>query len=479
MWKVMNATGSSERMEKAHEHRKMGRRDFLRSLVPGTLAAGAALSSCGPSSSGEPSGEMTCRLNPKNGDRVSVLGYGMMRLPTIDGGNARDTQGDIDQEMVNHQVDYALEHGVNYFDTAPRYCRALSEKALGKALSRHSRDTFFVATKMSNQERERWDYQFGVDMFENSLKDLQVDYIDYYLLHGIGSGWDQESGMENFQGRFIENGLLDYLMEQRRLGRIRNLGFSFHGTHETFEYLLSLDEEVHWDFVQIQLNYVDWLHAEEQDTRFPNVNAQYAYSLLERMGIPTVIMEPLLGGRLSSLPDRVVARLKSMRPSDSAASWALRFAADHENVLTVLSGMTYTEHLMDNVRTCSPLEPLSTEELDWLEETAKLILTYPTIPCNECQYCMPCPYGVDIPGVLTHYNKCVNEGNLITSTQSSLYRQARRAFLVGYDRSVPRLRQAEHCIGCGQCLAKCPQSIDIPAQMERLASFAEDLRRQG
>ncbi|MEQ3332334.1 aldo/keto reductase, partial [Phocaeicola vulgatus] len=184
--------------------------------------------------------------------------------------------------------------------------------------------------------------------------------------------------------------VLDFLLKEREEGRIRNLGWSFHGSVEVFDYLLSLD--VKWDFVQIQMNYVDWRHASGR-----NVNAEYLYGELAKRGIPAVIMEPLLGGRLSKLNDHLVARLKQRRPENSVASWAFRFAGTYPNVLCVLSGMTYMEHLQDNLRTYSPLEPLNEEEKEFLEETAQLMLKFPTIPCNDCKYCMPCPYGLDIP----------------------------------------------------------------------------------
>ena len=227
--------------------------------------------------------------------------------------------------------------------------------------------------------------------------------------------------------------------------------------------------------MQIQLNYVDWKHAKEVNTR--NTDAEYLYAELEKRDIPAIIMEPLLGGRLSSVPNHIVARLRQRRPDDSVASWAFRFAGSHDKVLCVLSGMTYMEHLQDNVRTYSPLIPLTEDDKAFLEETARLMLTYPTIPCNDCKYCMPCPYGIDIPSILIHYNKCVNEGNVPENVQEENYRKARRAFLVGYDRSVPRLRQANHCIGCNQCVHHCPQNINIPGELHRIDRFVEQLKQ--
>ena len=188
-------------------------------------------------------------------------------------------------------------------------------------------------------------------------------------------------------------------------------------------------------------------------------------------------MEPLLGGRLSKVPDNVMERLKSREPEKSVASWAFRFNGTHKHVLTVLSGMTYMEHLEDNLRTFCPLKPLTDEEMQYLYDTADLMMQYPTIPCNDCKYCMPCPYGLDIPSILTHYNKCVNEGNISKDQQDENYREARRAFLIGYDRSVPKLRQADHCIGCGQCMPHCPQSINIPKEMMRINRYVEKLKQ--
>ena len=308
-------------------------------------------------------------------------------------------------------------------------------------------------------------------MYRNSLKELQTDYIDYMLLHAIGMG----EGMEEYENRYVRNGMLDFLMKEREAGRIRNLGFSYHGDIKVFDYLLSRHDEYKWDFVQIQLNYVDWKHAKEVNPR--NTDAEYLYNELASRGIPAIIMEPLLGGRLSNVPDHIVSRLKQREPERSVASWAFRYAGTHPGVLTVLSGMTYMEHLADNLASFCPLKPLTDDELGFLYDTADLMMQYPTVPCNDCKYCMPCPYGLDIPGVLLHYNKCVNEGNVPRSSQDPGYARERRAFLVGYDRSVPRLRQASHCIGCGQCAPHCPQSIDIPAELHRIDNFVEQLKQ--
>lgn len=297
-----------------------------------------------------------------------------MRWPTVSNSSARDSSDEIDQEMVNRLVDYAIAHGINYFDTSPAYCKGRSEHATGIALSRYPRDTYYIATKLSNFAPQTWSRENSMAMYRNSMKELQVDYIDYYLLHGIGMG----NGMEDFEGRYINNGMLDFLLEERKAGRIRNLGFSYHGDIKVFDYLLSRQDEIKWDFVQIQLNYVDWKHAKEVNTR--NTDAEYLYGELQKRNIPAIIMEPLLGGRLSNVHDHIAAKLKQRSPESSVASWAFRFAGTFPGVLTVLSGMTYMEHLQDNLRTYSPLEPLTDNDLAFLEETAVQMLRYPTIP---------------------------------------------------------------------------------------------------
>ena len=419
-----------------------------------------------------PKGKMTYRENPKTGDKVSLLGFGMMRLPSVGDRSAREGNEPIDQEQVNRMVDYAIEHGVNYFDTSPAYCRGLSEHATGIALSRHPRESYFVATKLSNFAPSTWTREGSMEMYRNSMKNLQVDYLDYLLLHGIGGGRD---AMAEYNTRYVDNGVLDFLLEEREAGRVRNLGFSYHGDIRVFDYLLSRHDEYKWDFALIQMNYLDWHYAEQINPR--NTNAEYLYQELTKRNIPVMIMEPLLGGRLSNVPDRVVAHLKQREPEKSVASWAFRFCGTYPNVLTVLSGMTRMEHLQDNLRTYCPLVPLTNEELDFLQETANLMMQYDTIPCNDCKYCMPCPYGIDIPAILLHYNKCLTEGQIIESREASNYEKARRVYLVGYDRSVPKLRQASHCTGCEQCNPHCPQRINIPEELHRIDDYVEKLKQ--
>lgn len=461
----------------------ISRRRFFRTAGLAAVAAAPVLASCsGKKERGEgsyedlpqtdiPTDKMTYRTNPKTSEKVSLLGYGCMRWPTIP--SPEDPAEDmIDQEEVNRMVDFALAHGVNYFDTSPAYCKGRSEEAVGIALSRHPRDSYFIATKLSNFDPSTWPREKSVEMYRNSMKYLRTDHIDYMLLHAVGMGNDP---MGDFNGRYIDNGILDFLMAEREAGRIRNLGFSYHGDVRIFDMLLSQHDKYKWDFVQIQLNYLDWEHAKELNPR--NTNADYLYGELEKRNIPAVIMEPLLGGRLAKLPDHAVDMLKQREPEKSVASWAFRYAGTYPGVLTVLSGMTYMEHVQDNLRSFCPLKPLTQEEIAFLHETAKVIAGYPTVACNECQYCMPCPYGLDIPAIFAHYNKCVNQGQVPDSPEAANYNEARKAFLVGYDRAVPKLRQASHCVGCGECTHHCPQKIDIPAEMTRIDIIADSLRR--
>lgn len=458
----------------SNEQVNQGRRRFLRNA--GIFSAAGVLAACGvrttpDSDKPERPREMTHRINHNTGDSVSILGYGCMRLPTmkLKTGNENDDQ--IDQDAVNELTDYALAHGVNYFDTSPAYCKGHSEEAMGIALSRHPRDSYYIATKLSNFAESTWPREKSVEMFENSLKYLKTDYIDYLLLHGIGMG-----GMDAYRGRYEDNGILAYLQEQKAKGTIRNLGFSYHGDVAVFDHLLAMMDrgEAHWDFVQIQLNYIDWKHAKEINPR--NTDAEYLYNELNSRNIPVVIMEPLLGGRLASVPVPVSAKMKERRPDDSAATWAFRYAGTPEGILTVLSGMTYMEHLQENIGTYSPLEPLDADEDAFLQRMALEILQNDNVPCTDCKYCMPCPYGVDIPGIFAHYNRCINEGNVPRDTGDPDYRSSRRRFLFDYDRSIPRLRQADHCIACGACVSHCPQGIPIPGRLKKIADYADALR---
>ena len=475
--------------------KQIDRRGFLKLAGAGSVAVAAVAAGCSPKnetvaegvSLGEvPVGKMTMREN-LHGELVSLLGYGCMRFPTIEGQSGREQDLELDQDAINDLVDYAIEHGVNLFDTAPPYCKGRSEHAVGIALSRHKRSEYFVSTKLSNFVAETWPREASIKMYHNSMKELKVDYLDYYMLHSIGGTRRDLAGneldpMETLKRRFFDNGMLDFLCEEREKGRIHNLGFSYHGDIKVFDYLLSLQDQglYHWDHVLIQHNYVDWNHSKLINES--NTNSSYLYGELEKRNIPAFVMEPLLGGQLVNLNDHAVSLLKERDPQASVASWAFRFAGNQPRILTVLSGMTYKEHLQDNIRTYSPHKPLNDDELRMLEEIADVFANFKTVPCTNCKYCMPCPYGIDIPTVFAHFNKCLNEGNVMNgdsetvSEEQKEFRRARRAFLVGYDRAVPSFRQADHCIGCGHCLAECPQGIDIPGQMTRINDYVEQLK---
>jgi predicted aldo/keto reductase-like oxidoreductase len=395
---------------------------------------------------------MTYRVQHGSGKQISLLGFGMMRLPN-------------DQDEVNRLVDYAIEHGVNYFDTAPMYMRGQSEVLTGNALARHPREKFFIATKMSNQGPNLWDFDEAVKMYRQSFQRLRTDYIDYYLLHSIGGG-----GVDTLKKRFLDNGLLDFLLKEREAGRIRHLGFSYHGDVSAFDWLLDHNDEYHWDFVQIQMNFLDWRHASLRGGRRVDADAEYLYNKCEKLGIQNVIMEPLRGGAFGRMAQELTDQLKARRPDDSTARWSFRWVGSHSNILTVLSGMNRMDHLEENVSTFSPLEVCTEAENTLLAEIADQMSGFPTIPCTTCEYCMPCPYGVDIPGNFAYYNEAVNSHVLPLPDKSAADFAARKQqFVDGYQKALADQKKwAYQCQDCEECLSKCPQQIRIPNQMARI-----------
>lgn len=386
------------------------------------------------------------------GKKISLLGYGAMRLPTVDGGHANVWAKDvsdkeIDQKLFNEQVKLMLDGGVNYFDTSPAYCRGESERRLGEALaaSGYPRADYAIATKLSNFSAAQHPLEKCKQMFEKSLRELRTDYIDNYLLHSVGSD------MDSLKKRFLDNGAVDWLMEEREKGRIRNLGFSFHGKREVFDYCLELHGRYRWDFAMIQMNYVDWNHAGGR-----NVNASYLYGELAKRGIPVICMEPLLGGALAKHSHAVMRELVRFDPEATPAKWAFRFCASYPKVMCVLSGMTRTEHIEENIETFSTLKVCSGPELAALERAAVAYKNRGLVRCTNCNYCMPCPYGLDIPALMRFRNEYLaGDGDAPA-----------KEVLAGYARHVPEpLRRAEHCTGCGVCTTHCPQQINIPREI--------------
>ena len=441
----------------------MNRRQFLQRLGAGAGSALAMMAMeplnvlAGNKKSdggvGDDQVKMTYRVQHGSGEKISLLGFGMMRLPD-------------DQEDVDRLVDYAIAHGVNYFDTAPMYKGGRNEDQTGRALSRYPRDKYFIATKMSNQNQRLWDFDAAKEMYERSFERLRVDYIDYYLLHSIGGG-----GVDGLKGRFLDNGLLDFLLKEREAGRIRHLGFSYHGDVSAFDWLLDRQDEYHWDFAQIQMNYLDWRHASLNKSGWRrDADAEYLYDKLEKTGVQAVIMEPLRGGALGRMNDDLMARLQAVRPDDTPASWAFRWVASHPNILTTLSGINQMEHMEENIRTFSPLEPCTEAENVLLAEIADVMAGFPTIPCTTCSYCMPCPFGVDIPGNFAYYNDAVSKQILPLPDKTVVdYLTRKQQFADGLLEALPDKSQwANQCTDCEACLPKCPQQIRIPNQMARI-----------
>jgi predicted aldo/keto reductase-like oxidoreductase len=383
---------------------------------------------------------MEKRLIKKSGEELSLLGFGLMRLPLKEGSR------EIDKALALEMVDYAKARGVNYFDTAYVYHEGNSETFAGESLSRYDRDSYKLATKMPLMMLRQAEQVESI--FEEQLKKCRVDYFDYYLLHNINRG--QLKAIEDLK-------VYEKLKEKQRQGKIRHLGFSFHDSPETLEKVVG---NYDWDFAQIQLNYLDW---DQQD-------AKGQYTILESKGIPVNVMEPVRGGALADLGGGAEAIFKAADPKASIPSWAIRFAASLPGVQVVLSGMTAMEHVTDNVATMENFKPLSEAER---EVIAKAVLAYRTagaIPCTGCRYCMDCPQGVDIPRNLASYN-------------GYLFKKERN--VPGYNFSfnmeyngMGEERQAHNCVACRICEEKCPQHIEISRQMEliqeaRKAALAE------
>ena len=367
-----------------------------------------------------------------HGEKLSLLGFGTMRLPLVPGG----TPADIDEKTTADMVRYAMEHGVNYFDTAYPYHGGMSERVMGRVLKDYDRGSFYLATKYpGHQLSSHYD---PAAIFEEQLEKCGVDYFDFYLLHNV-----YEKSIETYTDPRWD--IIDYFLEQKKKGRIRHLGFSTHGGLELMERFLSQHGK-DMEFCQIQLNYLDWTIQ----------RAREKYELLEKHHIPVWVMEPVRGGKLAALDADSEQQLHALRPNASIASFGFRWLQGLDNVHMVLSGMSDMAQMADNVATFERLDPLSPAEEAILFAAADKMKN--SIPCTACRYCCDgCPQQLDIPDLLHKYNQ------LRTGSGSTIKMQLD---------AVPTNKWPHACLGCGACAAVCPQKIVIP---DELAAFAAEL----
>lgn len=396
---------------------------------------------------------MEQRIYAHSGKPVSLLGYGTMRFPTVRVGD-KDV---IDREKAFALLDRAYQSGVTYFDTAYRYHGGESELVVGEAMSRYPRDTFYLADKLPGWIVGNGGVEKAKMILEDQLTKCRTPYFDFYLLHALGN-------KEEFDRIFLKHGVLAYLEEEKAAGRIRALGFSFHGSVSFFEYLMKVHK---WDFCQIQCNYLDW----------DNQNARELYRLAEAYGVQLTIMEPVRGGALVNLCEESVKILKEANPDRSTASWAIRFVASLPNVLCVLSGMSAMEQVEDNLNTMNDFQPMTDEEYTVLNRAIEAYNKKGTIPCTGCRYCYECPKGIAIPEIFEIRNRAAAEGMLPVSVGVSEEEQKKRAeaFLAAYDK-IPAEKQAHNCIRCGKCAEHCPQSIKVPDRLAEIAAMVARIR---
>ena len=367
--------------------------------------------------------------------KLSALGFGSMRLPVVDGNDAQ-----IDEAAALAMVDYAMAHGVNYYDTAWGYHDGNSELVMGKALARHPRESFFLATKFPGYDLANMDKVEAI--FEKQLEKCRVDYFDFYLFHNVC-----EMNIDAYlDPRY---GIHEYLMQQKAAGRIRHLGFSAHGAYPVLKRFLDAYGN-DMEFCQLQINYLDW---DFQD-------AKAKVELLKEHNIPVWVMEPLRGGKLARLEPTYEARLKALRPQESIPAWAFRFLQSLPTVAVTLSGMSNMEQLVANIATFEEDKPLTNAEMEALLAVAKEMTRKIALPCTACHYCVShCPQGLDIPRLLELYNEhCFTGGGFIAPMALA---------------AVPEDKLPSACLGCRSCEAVCPQQIKIS---EAMADFAQKLR---
>lgn len=353
---------------------------------------------------------------------VSLLGLGTMRLPCKTP-LKRESNPLINYQKSQELVDYAYKNGVNYFDTAYMYHVGKSEKFIGSALKKYPRESYFLADKLPI-----WMCPKKSDMekvFQKQLERTGHDYFDFYLLHSLNK--DNFDKCERF-------GAYDFVQQKKAEGKIKYIGFSFHGTIDDLKRIVSAHK---WDFAQIQMNYLDW---KDQD-------AKTQYEILTQAGIPVIVMEPVRGGKLAEVSPDIEEMFKKARPDNSIASWAMRFVASHSNVLTVLSGMNSIEQLDDNLKSFTDFTEFTDNEYRICENAAAIMNNADIIKCTGCDYCADCPKEVKISTIFAAYNKVktkeitLEEGREVYSNIQS---------------------NASACINCGKCASHCPQSIDIP-----------------
>ena len=357
---------------------------------------------------------------------MKKLGFGCMRLPRFE-------DGSVNQELFNQLVDAYMENGFTYFDTAYKYCGGLSEPALKAALvDRYPRESYVLTTKLSNEFMRTKEEQATV--FDDQLTRLGVDYFDYYLLHNQGA--------VNYQVS-LELDSFDFIMQKKAEGKVRQIGISYHDTADLLEEILTSHPEI--DVVQLQINYLDW----ENDS----IQSRKCYEVCRKHNKPVIVMEPLKGGNLINVPEEVEALFKKHNPEASLASWALRFAASHDGVLTVLSGMNTMEQLTDNMNTMKEFVPMTEEEIALTQKAAQMIQSNLTIPCTGCSYCtVKCPKQIPIP----EYFSLFQHGYM--STQ-----------IVYYFNLTQTHPKAGDCIGCHQCEKHCPQHINITEHLKEIS----------
>lgn len=368
---------------------------------------------------------MEYRKIEKLGVAPSLLGFGCMRFPIKE-------DGKIDEAEAERMIDHAISSGVTYIDTAYPYHSGDSEPFVGRVLKKYDRKSFYLATKMPI-----WNIETLEDakrIFEEQITRLDVDYVDFYLLHALDKGrWD----------KILDLGILDYCEELKKQGKIKYLGFSFHDDYPAFEEILTYRD---WDFCQIQLNYID-----------TDVQAGIkGYELAASRNIPLVIMEPIKGGSLAALPEDIASIFKKHDESKSISSWALRWIASLPNVKVVLSGMSTYQHVEDNLETFNHFKPLTTEESDIVDKVAKTIKSRTKNGCTGCAYCMPCPFGVDIPKNFRLWNDYAMYGN---------EEAARKRY-----QDMDEKQRADQCKQCGACEKMCPQAIKIREDLKRVAA---------